>query len=95
MTIEEKDFRLTPSTNTADPFHWDLELLVTVKGVNGPRQELKNVAYGLSLPNACQQIANYRVMHKHPKDALSLAEYVNLYKEEVDKIIKMCKEFKI
>ncbi|MCH3981005.1 MAG: hypothetical protein LKE41_03635 [Prevotella sp.] len=69
MTIEESDFRLSPSSNTASDF-WDLELLVTVKATKKeensvPKQKFKNVGYGLPLVSAVKRICNYRIQHKH------------------------------
>ena len=89
MTIEEQDFRLTPSSNTASNF-WDLELLVTIR-VKGTkietRQEFKNVGYGLTLEYAIRRICNYRIQHKHKKEAITLAQYLKEY-------IQLLKELK-
>ena len=85
MTIEEQDFRLTPSSNVASDF-WDLELLVNIKGTD-PRQEFKNVGYGLTLVSAIKRICNYRIQHRHKKEAITLAQYLKEY-------IKLFKELK-
>lgn len=85
MTIEEQDFRLTPSSNVASDF-WDLELLVNIKGTD-PRQEFKNVGYGLTLVSAIKRICNYRIQHKHRQEAITLAQYLKEY-------IKLLKELK-
>lgn len=96
MIIEEQDFRLTPSSNTASNF-WDLELLVTIR-VKGTkietRQEFKNVGYGLTLESAIRRICNYRIQHRHSGQAVTLAQYIKEYGEEVDKIDAMCKALK-
>lgn len=91
MTIEGDDFRLSPSLNNASDC-WDLELLVTIKGVKGreSRQELKNVGYGLSLESAIRRIINYRIIHKHGEDAITLKTYLEEYKEGIDKLNNLC-----
>lgn len=81
MIIEEHDFKLTPATNTASPF-WDLEVLVTIKGKN-PRQEFKNIGYGMTLESAIRHIANYRVLHNRKDEAISLKQYLIDYKNEL------------
>lgn len=89
MTIEEQDFRLTPSSNTATDF-WDLELLVTIKAKTEnalPRQEFKNVGYGLTLVSAIKRICNYRIQHRHKQEAITLVQYLKEY-------IKLLKELK-
>lgn len=81
MTIEEQDFRLTPSSNTATDF-WDLELLVTIKSKAEnalPRQEFKNVGYGLTLYSAIKRICNYRIQHRHKQEAITLVQYLKEY----------------
>ena len=91
MTIEEQDFRLTPSSNTASDF-WDLELLVTIKpkGTSDavPRQDFKNVGYGLTLVSAIKRICNYRIQHKHKKEAITLVQYL----KEYTKLLKELKQ---
>ena len=91
MTIEESDFKLTPSSNDASDF-WDLELLVTVKSTKEeqnsvPKQRFKNVGYGLPLISAIKRICNYRIQHRHKKEAITLAQYLKEY-------IKLFKELK-
>lgn len=89
MTIEENDFRLTPSSNTASNF-WDLELLVTIKAKTEnaiPRQEFKNVGYGLTLYSAIKRICNYRIQHRHKQETITLVQYLKEY-------IKLLKELK-
>lgn len=86
MTIEESDYRLTPSLNNASNF-WDLELMVTIKPKNGePRNEFKLVAYGLTLTSAIRHIINYRIIHKIKDGAIAMKEYLKLYQEEMKKI---------
>jgi hypothetical protein len=92
MTIQESDFILTPSVNDASNF-WDLQLLVTIKGVKGKedRQEFKQMGYGLTLSSAIRRIANYRVMHNNPKEALTMHSYLDKLKEQEDLLIKLVK----
>lgn len=89
MTIEESDFKLTPSSNDASDF-WNLELLVTIKTTKNeensvPKQKFKNVGYGIPLISAVKRICNYRIQHKHRGEAITLAqflkEYIQLLKE--------------
>ena len=89
MTIEESDFKLTPSSNDASDF-WNLELLVTVKATKNeensvPKQKFKNVGYGIPLISAVKRICNYRIQHRHRGEAITLAqflkEYIQLLKE--------------
>lgn len=90
MTIEEQDFRLIPSSNVASDF-WDLELLVTIKAKTEnaiPRQEFKNVGYGLTLVSAIKRICNYRIQHKHKKEAITLVQYL----KEYTKLLKELKQ---
>jgi len=81
MIIEEKDFRLIPSTNTASDY-WDLELLVSIKpkGTDAAaRTDFKNVGYGLSLCSAIKRICNYRIQHRHKEENISLVQYLKEY----------------
>lgn len=83
MTIEEKDFRLTPVNETSLKF--DLELLYTVKPRGKEeRQEFKNVAYGISLDHALKKIVQYRLSCKH--DTISLINYFKEFKNELDSL---------
>ena len=87
MIIEEKDFRLTPVSESSPMF--DLELLYTVrpKGKEA-RQEFKNVAYGISLESALKKIIQYRVSCKH--DTTDLATYLKDFREELDSLKELC-----
>ena len=87
MTIEEKDFRLTPISESSPMF--DLELLLTVrpKGKEA-RQEFKNVAYGISLESALKTVIQYRVSCKH--DTTNLEKYLKDFREELDSLKALC-----
>ena len=87
MTIEEKDFRLTPVSESSPVF--DLELLYTIrpKGKEA-RQEFKNVAYGISLESALKKVIQYRISCKH--DITDLATYLKEFREELDSLRKLC-----
>ena len=83
MTIEEKDFRLTPVNETSLKF--DLELLYTVKPKGKEaRQEFKNVAYGISLDHALKKIVQYRLSCKY--NTISLINYFKEFKNELDSL---------
>lgn len=88
MIIEEKDFRLTPVSDSCPVF--DLELLYTIrpKGKEA-RQEFKNVAYGISLESALRKVIQYRLSYKH--DTVDLATYLKEFREELDSLRKLCK----
>ncbi len=87
MTIREDDFILTP-INDSSPMY-DLELLYTVrpKGKES-REEFKNAGYGLTLYNAVQKIANFRVRNKHKEEAIKLVTYIKELKDELNKLRK-------
>lgn len=80
MTIEEKDFRLTPISDSSP--HFNLELLYKVKD----RMEFKVVAYGVSLDYAIKKIAQYRICNKHKDKAVSLLNYFKEFKKEIDEL---------
>lgn len=90
MTIQEKDFILTPINDSTPKF--DLELLykVQAKGKD-PRMEFKTVAFGISLEYAIRKIAQYRVTIKHEDEAISIQTYFNEFKDELDSIKNLCK----
>lgn len=89
MVIEEKDFRLTPVSDSCPKY--DLELLYKVqpKGKE-TRLEFKNVAYGISLEHAIKKIAHYRVYCKHKDEAIQLLTYFKEFKEELDSLKTLC-----
>lgn len=92
MTIEEQDFRLTPTDAFSNRF--DVELLYVVKPKSGEaHEEFKNVAYSVNLEYALKMILNYRVQKKAKKAKLTMLQYLLLYKKElnyVKDIIKSC-----
>lgn len=85
MIIEEKDFRLTPVSDSLPRF--DLELLYTInpKG-NESRQEFKKVAYGIGLDYAINKIVHYRVSRKHKDEVITLITYFKEFREELSSI---------
>lgn len=89
MIIEEKDFRLTPISDSSPQY--DLELLYKIqpKGKEA-RLEFKNVAYGISLEYAIKKIAHYRVCCKHKEEAIGLLTYFKEFKEELDSLKNLC-----
>nr|DAT77799.1 MAG TPA: hypothetical protein [Caudoviricetes sp.] len=89
MVIEEKDFRLIPTSDSSTRF--DLELLYTVrpKGKEA-RQEFKNVAYGICLDHAIRKIAHYRVSLNHENEAVTLLTYFQEFTRELDSLKTLC-----
>lgn len=87
MTIEEEDFRLTPSNEYSTK--WDLELIhiVRPKGKE-PRKEFKNAGYGLPLESALKRVIHYRLHNKHQEDAVRLKDYLAEYKDENKKLLE-------
>ncbi len=89
MTIEEKDFKLSPVNESSPMF--DLELLHIVKPKGGePREEFKIAGYGLPLDAAIKRIISYRIQSKHGDDAISLKKYLEDYKQIQKEIEKIC-----
>lgn len=87
MIIEEKDFRLTPVSESSPMF--DLELLYTVRPKGKEtRQEFKNAAYGISLESALRKVIQYRLSCKY--DTVDLATYLKEFREELDSLRKLC-----
>lgn len=89
MTIEEKDFKLVPISDSCP--RYDLELLYKIqpKGKE-TRLEFKNVAYGISLEYAIKRIAHYRICCKHNEEAIKLLTYFKEFKEELDSLKALC-----
>lgn len=84
MVIEESDFKMTKATG---PF-WDLELLYTVKPKGKPeRQEFKDAGYGMTLEHCIQKVIYHRMEQK--QESYSLTEFIQSYRNEVDKIKEM------
>ena len=89
MVIEEKDFKLTPVSDSS--INFDLELLYKVQPrEKEARMEFKNVAYGISLGHAVRRIAQYRVTQKHKNEAITLLTYFKEFKEELDSLKALC-----
>lgn len=90
MTIEEKDFRLAPVSDSSICF--DLELLYTIRPKGKEeRLEFKNVAYGISLETAIKKIAQHRVVCKHKDEAIKLLTYFSEFKKELDSLKELCR----
>lgn len=84
MTIQEEDFKLT----SCGGFLWDLELAKVVRPKNGePRVEFKPEGYGMTIESALKRVINKRISDK--KDALSLKEYAELFKQHLDELKKL------
>lgn len=88
MIIEEKDFKLTRSSESNDKF--DLDLLYTVKPRGGtPRDEFKNVGYAMSLDKCISAIILYRIDKK--QNTFNLKSFLKAYKDECEEIKKLIK----
>lgn len=89
MIIEEHDFRLTPSEGINS---FNLELMHTVKPKGGePRNEFKNAGYGLMFESAMRKIISYRIEKKRGDDTITLKDYIEDYRTEVEKIKSLVK----
>lgn len=89
MTIEEADFRLTPCSEASSQF--DLELLYVVnKGKDNERTEFRNAGYGLSLESAIRKITMSRIGNKYGEGTISLKQFLEEFKGEIEKIKQMC-----
>lgn len=88
MVIEETDFRMTSVGDKSN--FWDLELLQTVRPKGGPeRQEFKEAGYGLPFLSCMKRIASHRIANK--KEVFTLKEYVQDYKQQIDKLEELSK----
>lgn len=84
MTIQEEDFRMILGGGNL----WDLELTKVVRPKGGePRVEFKPEGYGMPLESCIKRIINKRISDK--KETLSLKEYVEEYKQQVDELKKL------
>lgn len=89
MTIEEKDFKLVPVSDSSPKF--DLYLLHVVKPKGGePREEFKDPLYGLPLESAIQRIINYRISKKYGEGVITMKTYLTEYKQIKEEITKLC-----
>lgn len=89
MTIEEKDFRLTPVNESSPMF--DLELLHIVRPKGGePREEFKIAGYGLPLEAVIKRIISFRIQSKRGDETISLKKYLEDYKQIQKEIEKIC-----
>lgn len=89
MTIKESDFKLTPCNEASTRF--DLELLYVVnKGKNNERTEFRNAGYGLSLESAIRKITMSRIGNKYGEGTISLKQFLEEFKGEIEKIKQMC-----
>lgn len=81
MTIQEDDFIMTLAGNDA----WDLELLHIIKPKGKePRQEFKNVGYGMNMKRCIHKIILHRMELK--QETYSLKEFLKNYSIEVNKL---------
>lgn len=83
MIIQGEIYRLTP-INEYSP-KYDLELLHSIGGKN-PRQEFKIVAYGISLESALNRTILFATNKRLGEEIVTLKQFLDVYKEESDKI---------
>lgn len=83
MIIQGTIYRLTP-INEHSP-RYDLELLHDIGGKN-PRQEFKAIAYGVSLEGALERAILFATNKRLGEEVVNLKQFLNVYKEESDKI---------
>lgn len=81
MVIQGEFFRLTPTSEHSLQF--DLELLYKIGGKN-PREEYKNVGYGLYLDTAIKKCIQFALTQKF--DVISLKEYLYEFKKMQEEI---------
>lgn len=83
MIIEENDFKMEKDGGSL----WDLSLLKTIRPKGKPeRQELVLDGYGMTFNRCMQRIIDNRIERK--QEVLTIKEYITLFKEESDKLIK-------
>lgn len=90
MTIEGSFYKLTPVSDSSPKF--DLEFLRDIGGKN-PRKEYKLEGYAFTLESAIKRIINYAINKKFSEEVITLKQYLDAYKEEVDKIKKELSNF--
>lgn len=81
MTIQGEFFQITPSSEHS--VHFDLKLLHKVGGKN-PREEYRDVGYGMPLETAVKKCIQYGLSKK--LDVVSLKEYLAEYKKMAEEI---------
>ena len=86
MIIEGSFYKLYPSNEYS--LNFDLELLHDIGGKN-PRQEFKNVGYGLPLEHAVHRIINYRIHNKYPEGAIQMKDYIKEFRDQVKTLEKI------
>lgn len=88
MIIEEKDFKLTPISDSSTKFDLDLLYKIQPKGKEA-RWDFKNAGYGISLEYAIKKIAHYRVYNKHRDEAIKIKTYFTDYISELNSLKKL------
>lgn len=83
MIIQGDFYRLIPVDDASSKF--DLELLRSIGGKN-PRQEFKLEGYAYTMESALKKIINYAINSKYKEEVITLKQYLDAYREEVNKI---------
>ena len=82
MLIEGEDYRLS---NDGESVHWDLG--------KPEREEFGDPLYGMPLERAIKIIINHRLSRK--KEVYTLQEYLNSYKDEINKLKEILDHYEI
>lgn len=83
MTIEEEDFKLE-FNEWNSKFDLYLMQVINAKDPEKRREEFKQHGYGMSIESCFRTIVTYRI--NRDKDVITLKEYVQSYKKEVDSL---------
>ena len=88
MIIEEPDFRAEQIEDGST--FWDLNLIKTKKKRDGTIvQELGNTIYGIPLDSVIKRIAANRIARKHNDEAITMMQYLDEWKKEIEKLANL------
>lgn len=79
MTIEGSFYKIVPINDNSPLF--DLYLLRTIKSKTNPREEFQLEGYGMPLESAISRVINYSINSKYADKAITIKEYLDVYKE--------------
>lgn len=85
MTIEGSFYKIVPINDNSPLF--DLYLLRTIKSKTNPREEFQLEGYGMPLESAINRVINYSINSKYKDEAITIKEYLDVYKEIKESII--------
>lgn len=85
MTIEEYDFKAEQISEGS--LFWDLNLIKTKRKRDGTiTQEFGDTIYGMPLDSVIKRIIANRVSMKHKDEALTMKQYLDEWKKEMEKL---------